>query len=273
MMTGTLAPTGGEVYVLDKNISTQFNQIKSRIGFCPQFDALVGLMNSFETLTMFGRIKGIPEEDLEPLVNSLVSCIGLSRHAHKMSCTYSGGNKRKLSVAIALIANPDLVFLDEPSTGMDPASLTEVYSCVWMWTRGGKNRSIILTTHSMEEADSLSNRIGIIVNGKLAILGSTQELKSTFGSSYTLEGSITPGNDMSDRAEAMKRLIVKIVPGAQDDGSFDGRIRFELPQEGFLLSEMFNKLEANRDVFKLKDYTISQTTLEQVFIHFAQHQR
>jgi len=142
-----------------------------------------------------------------------------------------------------------------------------------MWTRSGKNRSIVMTTHSMEEADSLSNRIGIIVNGKLAILGSTQELKSTFGSSYTLEASIAPGDDMADKAEAMKKLIMEMVPGSQDDGSFDGRIRFELPQEGFKLSEMFRTLENHREEFSLKDYTISQTTLEQVFIHFAQHQR
>jgi ABC-type multidrug transport system ATPase subunit len=184
-MTGSVAPTSGDVYVLDKNIATQFDQIKSRIGFCPQFDALVGLMNSYETLAMFARIKGIPEEDIPSLCSTLIDCIGLKPHAHKMSMTYSGGNKRKLSVAIALLGNPDLVFLDEPSTGMDPSSLTDVYSVVWMWTRSGKNRSIVMTTHSMEEADSLSNRIGILVNGKLAVLGSSQELKSAFGANYT----------------------------------------------------------------------------------------
>lgn len=272
MMTGSVAPTSGEIYVLDKNISTQFDQIKSRIGFCPQFDALVELMDSYETLTMFARIKGIPEPDIEPLVNSMVNCIGLSRHAHKMSFQYSGGNKRKLSVAIALLGNPDLVFLDEPSTGMDPASLTDVYSCVWMWTRSGKNRSIILTTHSMEEADSLSNRIGILVNGKLAVLGTSQELKSSFGRNYTFEGLLSAGPTLSERVQELKDILVKNIPGSTDDGSFEGRVRYELPQDVLKLHAVFRLLESVRDRLQIKDYTISQTTLEQVFIHFAQHQ-
>ena len=272
MMTGSIAPTSGEIYVLDKNISTQFDQIKSRIGFCPQFDALVGLMNSYETLTMFARIKGIPEEDIEPLVESLVRCIGLSKHAHKMAFQYSGGNRRKLSVAIALLGNPELVFLDEPSTGMDPASLTDVYSCVWMWTRSGKNRSIVLTTHSMEEADSLSNRIGILVNGKLAVLGTSQELKSSFGRNYTFESTMGAGDDMNDRVEELKNIIERNVPGSTDDGSFEGRVRYELPQDKLKLHELFRLLESKRKELQIKDYTISQTTLEQVFIHFAQHQ-
>ena len=272
IMTGSVAPTSGEVYVLDKNISTQFDQIKSRIGFCPQFDALIGYMNSYETLTMFARIKGIDEEHIQPLVDSLIQCIGLGPHAHKMSFQYSGGNKRKLSVAISLLGNPDLVFLDEPSTGMDPASLTDVYSCVWMWTRSGKNRSIVLTTHSMEEADSLSNRIAILVNGKLAVLGSAQDLKSKFGMNYTFESILSPGVDLHERAETLKALIEQECPGATDDGSFDGRVRYELPQESLKLSNMFKELEGKREELQIKDYTISQTTLEQVFIHFAQHQ-
>ena len=273
MMTGSLAPTSGEIYVLDKNISTQFDQVKSRIGFCPQFDALVHLMNSYETLTMFARIKGIPEGDIEPLVHSMIKCIGLERFAHKMSYTYSGGNKRKLSVAIALIANPDLVFLDEPSTGMDPASLTDVYSCVWMWTRNGKHRSIVMTTHSMEEADSLSNRIGIIVNGKLAILGNAQELKSSFGTNYTFEGSVEAGVGMAKRAKKMKALLLGMCPGATDDGSFDAIVRYSMPIENFSLSEVFRVFEENRTELHIKDYTVSQTSLEHVFIHFAQPQR
>ncbi|GMH75937.1 hypothetical protein TrRE_jg2114 [Triparma retinervis] len=226
IMTGSVAPTSGEVYVLDHNISTQFDFIKSRIGFCPQFDALVGYMDSYETLTMFARIKGIEEEYIPPLVDSLIQCIGLGAHAHKMAFQYSGGNKRKLSVAIALIANPDLIFLDEPSTGIDPSSLTDLYSCVWMWTRSGANRSIILTTHSMEEADSLSNRIGILVNGKLAVLGSAQDLKSKFGMNYTFEGIIGAGPGMRERVDELKSLLVKHCPGATNDGSFDGRHQF-----------------------------------------------
>ena len=272
MMTGSIAPTSGEIFVLDKNITTQFELVKSKIGFCPQFDALVGYMNSYETLTMFGRIKGIPESDLPPLVETLIECIGLKPHAHKMCMQYSGGNRRKLSVAIALMGNPELVFLDEPSTGMDPKSLTDVYSCVWMWTRGGKNRSIILTTHSMEEADSLSDRIGILVNGKLAVLGTSQELKSSFGMNYTFESTLEAGEDLHDRVLALTELIKENVDGVIDDGSFDGRVRLELPQDKLDLAKLFSELEEKRDTFKIKDYTVSQTTLEQVFIHFAQHQ-
>jgi ABC-type multidrug transport system ATPase subunit len=141
-----------------------------------------------------------------------------------------------------------------------------------MWAQGHKDRSIVLTTHSMEEADSLSNRIGILVNGKLAVLGTSQELKSAFGMNYTFEGSVEAGPGMLERAEGMKVLIKQVCPGSIDDGSFDGRVKYTLPQNNFLLSDMFRVFEKNRRKLKLKDYTVSQTTLETVFCHFAQHQ-
>ena len=104
--------------------------------------------------------------------------MSLENYSDKLAGDYSGGNKRKLSVAIALLADPKIVYLDEPSTGMDPASRRFMWSII---AESMQSRAVVLTTHSMEEADALCTRIGIMVNGRLECLGSSQHLKTKFG--------------------------------------------------------------------------------------------
>merc|ERR1711990_987706 len=108
----------------------------------------------------------------------------LTRYADRQAGTYSGGNKRKLSVALSLVGEPEIVFLDEPSTGMDPEARRFMWNVIASTMSG---RSVILTTHSMEEAEALSNRIGIMVGGRLRCIGTNQHLKEKFGKGYSLE--------------------------------------------------------------------------------------
>jgi ABC-type multidrug transport system ATPase subunit len=143
-----------------------------------QFDALWPDVTAREHLLTYGRIKGYSGERLNNEVNSMLKKMSLDNYSEKLAGDYSGGNKRKLSVAIALLADPKIVYLDEPSTGMDPASRRFMWSII---ADSMQSRAVVLTTHSMEEADALCTRIGIMVNGKMECLGSSQHLKSKFG--------------------------------------------------------------------------------------------
>ena len=118
VLTNDISATQGEVYIGGLPLSDP--RTKTLIGYCPQVDPLLEAMNSFETLYFFGRVRGIPHLVLEKRIEELIDQVGLRKHAKRPCGTYSGGNKRKLSLAIALIGNPKVVFLDEPSTGMDP---------------------------------------------------------------------------------------------------------------------------------------------------------
>ena len=143
-----------------------------------QFDALWPDITAREHLQTYGRIKGYSGDHLTLEVNSMLKKMSLENYSDKFAGDFSGGNKRKLSVAIALLCDPKIVYLDEPSTGMDPASRRFMWSII---AESMQSRAVVLTTHSMEEADALCTRIGIMVNGRLECLGSSQHLKSKFG--------------------------------------------------------------------------------------------
>lgn len=158
------------------------------LGFCPQFDAIFGLLTAREHLEFYGRLKGVPKAVLAEVVQRKISELSLEPHADKMARGYSGGNKRKLSVAIATIGEPKIVFLDEPSTGMDPSSRRKLWSVI---AELSKRAGVVLTTHSMDEAEALGSRIAIMVDGSLRCLGSAQHIKSAHGDGLHLEVNLS----------------------------------------------------------------------------------
>lgn len=160
-------------------------QFIQEIGYCPQFDAVLGELTGEEMLTLLGRLRGISSKRLQPSVNKLVSLVGLTECASRPSSTYSGGNKRKLSTAMALIGDPPLVFLDEPTSGVDPASRRRVWAAITEAVNGGQ--SVVLTSHSMEECEALCSRIIIMSRGTLRCIGSSSHLKAKFGQGYSLQ--------------------------------------------------------------------------------------
>ena len=149
----------------------------SKLGYCPQFDTVWPRVRLEEHLQLFARIRGVPEEDIGALVESYVRGLQLEQHVGKFVKDCSGGTKRKLSYGIAMVGNPrSVVLLDEPTTGMDPQSKRFVWNTISSSFKEG--RGAILTTHSMEEADAICSKIGILVKGELRCLGSSQHLKN-----------------------------------------------------------------------------------------------
>ncbi|KAL4489354.1 hypothetical protein ABPG72_019009 [Tetrahymena utriculariae] len=187
ILSGEIQQTSGECHIMGYDLLTQINQACNYIGYCPQFDALCDNLTAREHLEMYALIKGIPIDMREKLVAKKIKEMDLTDFEHKLAGTYSGGNKRKLSVAIAILGNPPIVFLDEPSTGMDPAARRFMWDVISRISTKRKSSSVILTTHSMEEAEALSTRVAIQVEGILRCIGSIQQIKDKFGEGYEVE--------------------------------------------------------------------------------------
>jgi len=186
-LTMELFPTKGEIFVNGMPLAENFEKVRSMIGYCPQFDAIFDYMTVYENLWFYSCIKGIPEHRRGEICASLMKEMNLNQFADKESGNLSGGNKRKLSVAIALIGNPDIVLLDEPSTGVDPEARRFMWSVIHKISVTRKHSSVILTTHSMEEAETLCRRMGIMVQGQFRCLGTAQTIKAKYGAGYEID--------------------------------------------------------------------------------------
>lgn len=184
MLTGDIKISDGGAWVKDISLKTNMKQVHQQIGYCPQFDALIDDLTGRETLTLFSMCRGIPRYKLNDVITKLSDDFNFTKHLDKKVKAYSGGNKRKLSTAVALLGNPVIVYLDEPTTGMDPGAKRNLWDVICNVRDSGK--TIILTSHSMEECEALCTRLAIMVNGEFKCLGSTQHLKNKFGEGFLL---------------------------------------------------------------------------------------
>jgi ATP-binding cassette subfamily A (ABC1) protein 3 len=191
-ITQEISPSHGKIFINGKDMRNSFSELSTIFGYCPQFDAIFEYMTVYENLKFYGRIKGIKSEYLDQVVNSMIDEMSLSEFTNKIAGRLSGGNKRKLSVAISFLGGPPIVLLDEPSTGMDPEARRFMWSVIHKISKKGKKASVIMTTHSMDEAETLCKRMAIMVNGEFVCLGKEGEIKQKYGYGYELEVRIKP---------------------------------------------------------------------------------
>jgi ATP-binding cassette subfamily A (ABC1) protein 3 len=149
-------------------------------------------MSVYENLSFYGKIKGIKPEYLHQVVMAMIEEMSLGEFTNKIAGRLSGGNKRKLSVAISFLCSPPIVLLDEPSTGMDPEARRFMWSVIHKISTKGKKASVIMTTHSMDEAETLCKRMAIMVNGEFVCLGRAGQIKEKYGYGYEIEVRIKP---------------------------------------------------------------------------------
>eukprot|EP00039_Didymoeca_costata_P018298 m.332943 g.332943 ORF g.332943 m.332943 type:complete len:1731 (+) comp17035_c0_seq1:282-5474(+) len=267
MMTGDTSPTSGTAYMLGMNIRTNMNQVRQKIGYCPQFDALIDFMTGREILTMFANLRGVKNNMIKSTVNKLIERLTLTPHADKISKGYSGGNKRKLSTAIALVGNPPIVFLDEPTTGMDPGARRFLWDALLEVVSEG--RTIVLTSHSMEECEAICTRLGIMVNGQFQCLGSPQHLKSNLGQGVSLTAKVRLGASPEELTK-LKTRIVQCFPNAQLREEHTVVVRYTVTSQSW--ASIFGRMEELKKELDLEDYAVTQATLEQIFLEFAARQ-
>uniref|UniRef100_A0A8C2ZZ16 P-type phospholipid transporter n=1 Tax=Cyclopterus lumpus TaxID=8103 RepID=A0A8C2ZZ16_CYCLU len=267
MLTGDTLVTSGEAFLAGKSILREMSSVHLNMGYCPQFDSINELLTGREHLELYAVLRGVPEQEVCEVAEWGIRKLGLMKYAEKAAGSYSGGNMRKLSTAMSLIGAPPVVFLDEPTTGMDPKARRALWNCVHSIIKEG--RSVVLTSHSMEECEALCTRMAIMVNGRFRCLGSVQHLKNRFGDGYTI--ILRVGGPDADLLPVMK-FIESELSGSTLKEKHRNMLQYQLPSSLTSLTHIFSILAKNKDLLRIEDYSVTQTTLDQVFVNFAKDQ-
>uniref|UniRef100_A0A8C5HDU1 P-type phospholipid transporter n=1 Tax=Gouania willdenowi TaxID=441366 RepID=A0A8C5HDU1_GOUWI len=258
MLTGDIPVSSGEAFLNGYSIRTEMRDVHQNLGYCPQFDAINDLLTGREHLEFYARLRGVPEKEVAMVAEWGIQKLGLVKYSNKPAGTYSGGNKRKLSTAMALIGCPPVVFLDEPTTGMDPKARRFLWDCILSVIKEG--RSVILTSHSMEECEALCTRMAIMVNGQFKCLGSIQHLKNRFGDGYTV---IVRVGGSSPALKPVEDFVQQTFPGSILKEKHHNTLQYQLPYKQGALAYIFSQFTSHQQRLSIDDYSVSQTTLDQ----------
>ncbi|KAJ8793555.1 hypothetical protein J1605_019389 [Eschrichtius robustus] len=276
MLTGDSTVTSGDATVAGKSILTNISDVHQSMGYCPQFDAIDDLLTGREHLYLYARLRGVPAEKIKRVTNWSIQSLGLSLYADRLAGTYSAGNKRKLSTAIALIGCPLLVLLDEPTTGMDPQARRMLWNTIMSIIREG--RAVVLTSHSMEECEALCTRLAIMAKGAFQCLGTIQHLKYKFGDGYIVTMKIkSPKDDLLPDLGPVEQFFQGNFPGSVQRERHYNMLQFQVSSSS--LARVFRLLVSHKDSLLIEEYSVTQTTLDQarprgrhVFVNFAKQQ-
>ncbi|XP_055533387.1 phospholipid-transporting ATPase ABCA3-like [Wyeomyia smithii] len=273
MLTGDEDISSGDAWVNGFSLKTNITSVHQQIGYCPQFDALIDDLTGRETLKIFSLLRGVPKQDIPTVSLRLASELNFLKHIDKRTKQYSGGNKRKLSTALALLGNPSVVYLDEPTTGMDPGARRMLWNVISKERDSGK--SIVLTSHSMEECEALCTKLAIMVNGEFKCIGSTQHLKNKFSSGYylTIKVKKEAFETSSEPLAEIKAFVEKKLPDAQLKEEYLESITYHIMSITLRWSTLFGLMEEAKRQLEIEDYILRQTTLEQVFLSFTKYQQ
>ncbi|KAH8176925.1 ABC transporter domain-containing protein [Sarocladium implicatum] len=292
LIRGDIKPSnnGGDVFVEDASVVNQLTAARRNLGVCPQVDAL-DTMTVREQLEFYAKVRGIP--DVQHNVTSIIQAVGLQAFTRRMGHALSGGNKRKLSLGIALMGNPTVILLDEPSSGLDAASKRIMWKTLADLVPG---RSMLLTTHSMEEADALAGRAGIMARRMLA-LGTPDNLRERFGDALHIHlvSKTAPRTSDQEMQDIVDWVRTNFPSAEVEDNTYHGQMRFsvsaadvmrarkttdsdEITKHGgggandtealgrSAIGNLAVILEENKNMLGVEHYSVSPTTLDQIFL-------
>ncbi|ORX89818.1 P-loop containing nucleoside triphosphate hydrolase protein [Basidiobolus meristosporus CBS 931.73] len=298
MLSGLMLPDDGTINIFGQKLPSVKNRssnihvmagLQQMLGVCPQFDTLIDSFSGIEHMELFAEIRGVrilgkinedgtivpgDQESLQKeYIENMMVDVSLSDKCREKVGSYSGGMKRKISLAIALLGNPCIILLDEPTTGMDVYSRNQIWQLIQDSKEG---RVVILTSHSMEEADALGDRIAIMSKGKLQALGTSLFLKNRFGVGYHLNltkkdrgDSATSPNQFDE--PGLTQIIKSYLPMATVLGNSPHMITYQLPSQASdqeKYPQLFDKIEelCQKEAFGVIGFGLATTTLEEVFI-------
>jgi ABC-2 type transport system ATP-binding protein len=258
MLSCLLEPTGGTAIVAGYDVVRAPGQVKRRIGLVPQELALYPTLSAHDNLNFFGRIYGLHGRELHQRVDEVLGMVGLAERAKSAVKTYSGGMKRRLNIAAGLLHSPEVLFLDEPTVGVDPQSRNAIFEHVERLNAAGM--TILYTTHYMEEAERLCDRVAIVDEGRIVALDAPRKLIADLG------GGIIQLGVANGMATGMLGQI-QALPEVHAVTRLNGKVRVETtqPQEALIhLLELFNRTDT--DVTALE---MLEPNLETVFLHLT----
>ncbi|KAH8025345.1 hypothetical protein HPB51_007058 [Rhipicephalus microplus] len=269
MLTGDLTPTAGNAFIGDADLSPFFHsfpQYQARIGYCPQADVALDLLTGREMLALFARLRGIREQSVPDVIHQTLEFVDMAEFADFTVGTYSGGTRRKLSLAVAFVGNPNVVLLDEPTAAVDPPARRRIWS-ILIAAKQHLELAILLSSHCMRECEALCSRVGILSDGRFACLGSTQQLKESIGHGATvLARCASP--DPRPLLEAMESRFPGCHLRRRQAGAL---LRFHVPARPW--HELFIGMEELRAEELIHEYLVSDVSLTEVFRHFTKHKR
>lgn len=255
ILTTLLAPSSGRALVNSYDVTTRPEDIRRIIGVCPQNSTLDLELTAYDNLDFYGKLTDVAEENLPSRIHELLAMTGLADRAGMPVSTFSGGMKRKLEIVRAFIHQPLILFLDEPTIGLDPESRREVWHQIM--SLNNEETTIILTTHYMDEAEKLCNRVAFIDNGSLIALDTPENLKRSLSMGDLIEiGVDTP----DDRLTAS----IREIPGADSVEQKGNRILISTRNGSRILPELLDRLK-NAGV-PMTSIAIRAPSLEDVFI-------
>merc|ERR1711871_498305 len=282
MLVGNLDITSGTGLVAGYNAKTQMRAINQIMGVCPQHDILWPALTGEEHLELFCRLRGMNEDEVKKETDQRLKDVLLD--APKVRATpagaYNGGMQRRLSIAISLIGNPKVVYLDEPTTGMDPVTRREVWDMI---QKAKKGRVIILTTHSMEEADVLGDKIGVMSHGKIQAFGTSTRLKKRFGAGYKMTVFVEDPSKEKIAVDFLGKFVSTASPGEEFEVNCEvesrvprseglGPVLFlslSKTEDELMMTSFFKALEEKKEELGIGDFSVGLSTLEEVFLELS----
>jgi len=260
ILSTLFSPSAGDASILGYSVTKNPMEVKRLIGVVPQEIALYDDMTALENLNFWGEMYGLSGGTLKARVKELLEQIGLADRAKERIKTYSGGMKRRVNIAVGLMHKPRLLFMDEPTVGIDPQSRRAILDSVKALNKEGM--TILYTTHYMEEAQELSDRVGIIDHGKLIALGTQSELTAQVGEMDTLILHLGENEDPEHLAQALKTLS-----GVLQANPSDHTIALVTPSAEELLAPVVSR--ANELGIKIHSIDMREPNLEAVFLHLT----
>jgi ABC-2 type transport system ATP-binding protein len=260
MLSTLLPPTKGDATIGGFSITKQAMQVRRLIGVVPQDIAIYETLNARENLFFWGRMYGMGGSQLKKRVDEVLRQVGLVEKARARVSTFSGGMKRRLNIAVGLLHKPQIIFMDEPTVGIDPQSRRSILDAVKALNRHGM--TVLYTTHYMEEAQELSDRVGIIDHGKLIACGTQKELTKLVGENETLRLHLGEEDDAEKAAASLGKLKGVIQASASDH-----EVVLIVPEVEEALPPVITR--TNELGVHVRSVEMQEPNLEAVFLHLT----
>lgn len=257
-VTGLCAIDSGQVHIHGRNVRQEPDAVKSMIGLSGQYAAVDGDLTTLENLVLVARLHGSSRRQATIRATELIDEFGMQTYARRPAGHHSGGMRRRLDLACALIGNPSVLVLDEPTTGLDPTSRVALWETIRGLVRAGT--SLLLTTQYLEEADVLADRVLVIDNGRAVAEGTPEELKGRLGGDRVTIDLVRPEQDTASATKALRE-----VPGATvtADESENGRVILRTPEASRKLAVCLSALAQAQ--IEVAGISVSEPTLDEVF--------